>query len=155
MQATSEPILKHKTAALIVGAFGDELTQDAAGEPSAAIRSRVEAARQVRLDALVEVHNEDELKRSLDCGADIIGINTRNLKDFSIDMNIFLELAAKVPHDKICVSESGIRSVKDLEFFKNLKVNAVLVGEALMRSEDISAATGEFVYALKRLYPAA
>jgi len=115
------------------------------------LKDLLDLARQIGLDALVEVHSAQELEFSLDCGAAIIGINTRNLKDFSIDMNILPELIARVPPDKLCVSESGIRSAKDLEFFRGLEVDAVLVGEALMRAEDIAAATDEFVHALERL----
>lgn len=129
----------------------DAILLIAAALKAGELKDLLELARQVGLDALVEVHNAQELEFSLDCGAGIIGINTRNLKDFSVDFNILPELIAKVPPGKFCVSESGIKSAKDLEFFKGLEVHAVLVGEALMRAKDISAATDEFVHVLERL----
>lgn len=109
------------------------------------LKDRLGEAREVRLDALVEVHSEDELKKALDCGAEMIGINTRDLKDFTIDFGILERLLKIMPKGKAVVAESGIKSVSDLSVIKPLGINAVLVGEALMRSKDITVATREFV----------
>lgn len=113
------------------------------------LKDLLRAAKEVQLDALVEVHSEDELKMALDCGASIIGINTRNLKDFTIDLDILPRLMEKMPADKIVICESGIKSVSDIDVVKRPGVKGVLVGEALMRSKDIEATTREFVTRLK------
>ncbi len=112
---------------------------------SSGLKDMLCAAEDVKLDALVEVHDEDELKMALDCGASIIGINTRNLKDFSVDFDILSELRQKVPADKILVCESGVKSIEDLDTIKKFNVNAVLVGEALMRAKDVEVLTREYV----------
>ena len=96
-------------------------------------------ARKLKLDCLVEVHNEEELKIALEAGAEIIGINNRNLQDFSVDLTNTARLKDKIPSGKIVVSESGIRSKEDIKFLKNLKINAILIGETLLRSKDIGA----------------
>ncbi|HAJ56980.1 MAG TPA: indole-3-glycerol phosphate synthase TrpC [Candidatus Omnitrophica bacterium] len=114
------------------------------------LKDLLAACAEVRLDALVEVHSEDELKKALDCGASIIGINTRNLKDLTIDLDILPGLISKMPADKLVVCESGIRSLADIDMIKKFKANAVLVGEALMRAKDIEAATREFAERLKK-----
>lgn len=115
------------------------------------LKDRLEETREVRLDALVEVHSEDELKMALDCGSEMIGINTRDLKDFTIDFGILERLLKIMPKGKAVVAESGIKSVADLARIKPLGARAVLVGEALMRSKDIAATTKEFVSFLKSL----
>lgn len=89
------------------------------------------------MDTLVEVHNEKELDRVLETKAKIIGINNRNLKNLKVDLNITLNLLKKIPNDKIVVSESGIKTKKDVELLKNTGINAVLIGETLMRSKNI------------------
>lgn len=94
-------------------------------------------AHSLNLDALVEVHSKEEALLALEAGADIIGINNRNLKDFTVDLNTTLQVAKSVPNDKILVSESGIHSKEDIEFLNNANINAVLIGEELM-SNNIS-----------------
>lgn len=89
------------------------------------------------MDALVEVHNEEELNRVLDTSAKIIGINNRNLRDLTVDLNTTLRLKKRIPKDKIVISESGIRTKEDVELLKNAGVNAVLIGQTLMQSENI------------------
>ncbi len=98
----------------------------------------ISIARDVKLDCLVEVHNEDELDRALKSNAEIIGINNRDLKTFAVDLKTTANLVRLIPDDKIIVSESGISSSKDVEFLRQLGVNAMLVGESLMASEDIA-----------------
>jgi len=89
------------------------------------------------MDVLVEVHNEEELNRVLNTSAKIIGINNRNLRDLNVDLNITLQLRKKISKDKIVVSESGIKTKEDVELLKNAGVNAVLIGETLIRSKNI------------------
>jgi indole-3-glycerol phosphate synthase len=115
-----------------------------------ALKDLLDAAADARLDALVEVHSEDELNKALAAGSCMIGINTRDLKDFTIDLHLVPMLLEKIPSDKLVVCESGIKSLKDLDGIKVLKVNAVLVGEALMRAKDTAAATREFCAYLKK-----
>lgn len=109
----------------------------------------LKAASDVGLDTVVEVHTSDELIRALDCNAAIIGINSRDLKTLKVDLSILPELLPAIPKDKLAVCESGIKNVNDLEFVRKFRVNAVLVGEALMRAKDIALATHEFVDYLK------
>ena len=97
-------------------------------------------SRELEIDAIVEVHDEDELNAALDVDADIIGINNRNLVDFSIDLQVTYDLLADVPTGKIVVSESGIHTRADVEELEQVGVDAVLVGEALMRAPDPEAA---------------
>jgi indole-3-glycerol phosphate synthase len=100
-------------------------------------------ARELELDAIVEVHNEEELDAALDVDADVIGINNRDLVDFSVDLAVTFELLTDVPAGKTVVSESGIHTRADVEELEAVGVDAVLVGEALMRSPDPEAATRE------------
>jgi indole-3-glycerol phosphate synthase len=86
---------------------------------------------------LVEVHNEDELKTALECDAKIIGINNRYLNSFTVDMSTTERLRPLIPPDRIVVSESGIKSREDMLKLKKWGVNAALIGEALMSSDNI------------------
>jgi len=95
------------------------------------------------LDAIVEVHDEEELEVALDIDADVIGINNRNLEDFSVDVSRSFELLVDVPAGKTVVSESGIHTREQIEELEQVGVDAVLVGEALMRAPDPEAATRE------------
>ncbi len=88
------------------------------------------------ITALVETHNEDEIKMALESGARVIGVNNRNLKDFSVDTGNSKNLRSLVPQDIIFVSESGISSVDDVKAIKEFGADAVLIGEMLMRSRD-------------------
>jgi indole-3-glycerol phosphate synthase len=95
------------------------------------------------LQTLVEVHNREELDRALEAGAEIIGINNRNLHTFETDLSITEELAGKIPKGKVIVSESGIFTAGDVTRLRATKVNAVLVGEALVTSPDVGAKVRE------------
>jgi indole-3-glycerol phosphate synthase len=88
------------------------------------------------IDALVEVHNEAELDRALHARADFIGINNRNLATFEVDLATTELLAPKIPDDCTVVSESGIRTVADVQRVAKAGIDGVLVGEALMRAPD-------------------
>jgi indole-3-glycerol phosphate synthase len=93
------------------------------------------AVEKYQLDALIEVHTVAELSRALDAAARIIGINNRDLTTFEVDLSVTEKLSEKVPDDIVVVSESGIKSPKDVERLKSCGIDAILVGEALMRGE--------------------
>jgi len=95
------------------------------------------------LDCIVEVHEERELESALAVGADLIGINNRNLDDFSVDVQTTYELIPDVPAGKAVISESGISERATIEELERVGVDAVLIGEVLMRSEDPAAKVRE------------
>ena len=95
----------------------------------------LKAAKEFRLDALVEVHSVDELQRALEAGAEIVGINNRDLTTFDVDLAVTEKLCREVPDEIILVSESGIKTPRDVARMKACGVDALLVGEALMRGE--------------------
>jgi indole-3-glycerol phosphate synthase len=105
----------------------------------------LELGRSLGLDCLVEVHNEEELMAALLAGAAIIGINNRDLDTFSVDINTTRRLRLLVPAEYIVVSESGIKDRNDIGKMKECKVNAVLVGEALVTAADIPASMKEMM----------
>ncbi|MBQ5967738.1 MAG: indole-3-glycerol phosphate synthase TrpC [Clostridiales bacterium] len=88
------------------------------------------------LSALVETHNEEEVKKALNIGARIIGVNNRNLKDFTVDTENSRKLRELIPGDVLFVSESGVSSPEDVKRLRKIGADAVLVGETLMRAED-------------------
>jgi indole-3-glycerol phosphate synthase len=100
-------------------------------------------ARSLDLDCLVEVHKESELETALTVDADVIGINNRDLDDMSVDVQTTFELITDVPAGKTVVSESGISDRATLEELERVGVDAVLIGEALMRAEDPAAKVRE------------
>jgi indole-3-glycerol phosphate synthase len=89
------------------------------------------------LDCLVEVHDEAELKRALKAGADILGVNNRDLRSFDTSLGVAEKLIPMIPDDKVIVAESGIRSYQDVMRLKELGTDAVLIGEAFMKERDI------------------
>ncbi len=95
------------------------------------------------LQCLVEVHNESELEKSLSIDAEIIGINNRDLKTFNVDLNTTERLASLIPKDRVIVSESGIKDNTDMKAVHSFGASAVLIGETLMRSDNISATLKE------------
>ena len=88
------------------------------------------------LSALVEVHDETEMQTALQSGARIIGVNNRNLKDFSVDTDNSRKLRELVPNDIIFVSESGVKTPEDVQKLRDIGADAVLIGETLMRAEN-------------------
>lgn len=96
-------------------------------------------------DALVEVHDEEELERAVTAGARIIGVNNRDLKSFHVDLATSERLGAKMPADAIRVAESGIRVRADVERLRAAGFHAFLVGESLLRQEDRAAAVQALV----------
>jgi len=95
-------------------------------------------AGEIGLYCLVEVHNEEELQKVRKADCDIIGINNRNLKTFDVTLETTARLAKLIPNEKVIVSESGIVTNEDIEFVQENGANAVLIGETLMRSSNVS-----------------
>ena len=102
-----------------------------------------ELAGELGLHALVEAHDEAELEQALKAGAEIIGVNNRDLRNFQVDMNNSIRLRSQAPADVVFVSESGIRTSEDIRLLHENQVNAVLIGETLMRSVDKGSALRE------------
>ena len=102
-----------------------------------------EEARLLDLDCLVEVHDEPDLDRALELGADVIGINNRDLADLSVDLEKTAELIVDVPAGKTVVSESGYERHEQLAELERIGCDAVLIGETLMRTGDPEAAVRE------------
>lgn len=99
------------------------------------------AARAFDLDVLVEVHDADEMERAINLNADFIGVNNRNLKTFHTDLKTTASLSNMTPPGVLLVSESGIASHQDLVTLRGYGASAFLVGESLMRQNDVAAAT--------------
>jgi indole-3-glycerol phosphate synthase len=104
-------------------------------EPSL-MRELREQASALKLDSLVEVHSEKELAAAVDCGADLIGINNRDLKTFEVSLATTERLAPLVPAGKPAVCESGIDSIEQIRWVEKLGIHAFLIGESLMRAPD-------------------
>ena len=102
------------------------------------LKEYFEIADTLGLSCLFEAHDAEEVKRCLAAGARIVGVNNRNLKDFTVDINNSIRLRELVPEDIIFVSESGIESPADVQVLKENGTDAVLIGEMLMRSDDKS-----------------
>ncbi len=102
------------------------------------IRKLMKKARQSGLDVLAEVHDENELSRMLSCGADIIGINNRDLRDFTIRLETTERLASLVPKGILLVSESGMMNVETVRRMRAAGADGVLIGEMLMRADNRS-----------------
>jgi indole-3-glycerol phosphate synthase len=107
------------------------------------LRGLYELAGGLDLDAIVEITSDKELDAALEVDADVIGINNRDLEDFSVDLERTFDLLADVPAGKTVVSESGIRYREQIEELEQVGVDAVLVGESLMRAPDPEAAVRE------------
>ncbi len=105
----------------------------------------LDLSRELGMTCLVEVHNEAELDVALQQGAKIIGINNRDLNTFNVDLSTTERLRHLIPPNRVIVAESGIRCRSDVEKLKNLGVDAILIGEALMASSDIAATMKEFM----------
>ena len=108
------------------------------------IKKFIATAKKYAMHCIVEVHTEEELKRALECNAEIIGINNRNLETLKIDTSATLRLSGKMPKGKIIISESGISSKEYVDKIRN-KVNAILVGSAFMNSSDLEQSISSLI----------
>ncbi len=114
------------SAVLLICAILDEKT----------LKNYMQICDTLGLSALVEAHDEEEVKLALSVGAKIIGVNNRNLKDFSVSNENSRRLRALIPKDVIFVSESGVKTAEDIRALKEIGVDAVLIGETMMRAAD-------------------
>lgn len=103
------------------------------------IKAHIKVCDTLGISALVEAHDENEVKTAVESGARIIGVNNRNLSDFSVDTDNSRRLRELVPPDVCFVSESGVKSAEDIAKLREIGADAVLIGETLMRAEDKSA----------------
>lgn len=108
-----------------------------------ALKKYIEICDQLGLSSLVEAHDEEEIASAIKAGARIIGVNNRNLKNFSVDVNNSGRLRSLVPENILFVAESGIKSRADVEALEQAHVDAVLIGETLMRAADKKAMLNE------------
>ena len=104
-----------------------------------------ESAASFRMSALVEVHNHDELDAAIESGADLIGVNNRNLSTFEVNLDISMNLADDIPPGIVMVTESGINGPADIARLRSAGYHAFLVGEYLMKSPDPAAALSQLV----------
>ena len=104
------------------------------------IRDYLQMSRELDMDVLVEVHDEKELEKSLTAGSSLIGINNRDLRDFTVDLGTTIRLRQEIPDSIPVVSESGIRNHDDMKMLEDHGITAALIGETLMRSHDREAA---------------
>lgn len=108
------------------------------------LRTYMEICDELGLSALVETHEEEEVRTALRAGARVVGVNNRNLKDFSVDTENSRRLRELVPEDVIFVSESGVRDAEDIRRLSAMGADAVLIGETLMRAKDKNATLAAF-----------
>ena len=109
------------------------------------LRALMELSGKFWMQCLVEVHDEEELKTALDAGAEIVGINNRDLRTFITDLAVTERLASRIPFGKVVVSESGISNREHLKRIKAAGAHAALIGEALVTSPNVGAKLGELV----------
>jgi indole-3-glycerol phosphate synthase len=109
------------------------------------LRALMDVIDEAGLQALVEVHDEDEARVAVEVGATIIGINNRNLKNFVTTLETTGQVARNLPPDAFVISESGIRNAEDVRHVQALGARAVLVGEHLLRKDDLARAVGELM----------
>lgn len=114
------------------------------------IKGYIDICTSLGMSALVEAHSEEEIKSAVEAGARIIGVNNRNLKDFSVDVNNSARLRSMIPNNVLFVSESGIKARGDIETLEKNGANAVLIGETLMRAQDKQAALDMLKYGFCR-----
>jgi indole-3-glycerol phosphate synthase len=114
------------------------------------LKEYYDLARSLGLQCLVEVHDEEEIKVAIESGCSIIGVNNRNLKDFTEDLKNTERLMKNIPSEIVVVSESAIKTPEDIRYLRGLGVSAVLVGEAFMRNIENTGKLNEFVEQAKQ-----
>lgn len=119
----------------------------------AQLRDLHDLIRELGMQALVETHTEQELERALDLGADIIGVNARNLKDLTVDLDRAAGLLRRIPAGPLAIGESAVLSVREVEAYSAAGADAVLVGEALVTSGEPAAAVASFRQVARRGRP--
>ncbi len=110
------------------------------------LRTMLDKAHALDLDCLVEVHDDQDLDRALAAGAEIVGVNNRDLRSFDVNLSVSERLIPRIPKNKIIVSESGISTYKEVQHLKDLGANAVLIGETFMREKDVARKVKEVMY---------
>ena len=110
------------------------------------LKELIQASHRLGLDCLVEAHDETEVKRAVLAGAQIIGVNNRNLQNFKVDLNNCLSLIPQIPKGIVIVAESGLKTHEDVRRVEEAGAHAVLIGEVFMRSPDIGAKIKEMMY---------
>ena len=115
--------------------------------PKQTLRHLITLCRELGMAALTEVHDRDDLTKAIDCGANIIGINNRDLDTFAVDLKTTVNLIPLVPHGHIIVSASGIYNGEDIQVLKAKGTHAVLIGTALMKSADLRKKAEELIQA--------
>ena len=122
-------------AALLIVSLMDEKT----------LAAYLEHCEKLGIAALVETHDEEEIRKAVSAGAKIIGVNNRNLKDFSVDFENAARLRDRIPPECIYVAESGVRTPEDVQQLRRIGADAALIGETLMRAEDPAAKLRELI----------
>jgi indole-3-glycerol phosphate synthase len=110
------------------------------------LKDLIKVSHRLGLDCMVEAHDEVEVKRALAVGAEIIGVNNRNLQNFKVDLNNCLSLIPRIPKGIVIVAESGLKTHEDIRRVEEAGAHAVLIGEIFMRSPDIGAKIKEVMY---------
>ena len=123
-------------AALLIVSLLDEKT----------LGAYLERCGELGIAALVETHDEEEIRRAVSAGAKIIGVNNRNLKDFSVDFENAARLRDRIPADCIYVADSGVKTPEDVQRLKQIGADAALIGETLMRAEDPAMKLRELIH---------
>ena len=145
-QKVKVPVLRkdfiiHELQIRQAGSFGaDAILLIAAILDKQQIRDFLQMSTELGMDVLVEIHDARELEKSLDAGSSLIGINNRDLRDFSVDLNTTIRLRREIPASIPVVSESGIKDFDDMKMLRDNGVAAALIGETLMRSGNRAAA---------------